>query len=381
MRIGVFGPLRSPWSRQAALRLAELGNEVHFIDFASPGAAAGYTNWRDEVFHSDVTLFRKQMAGIHIFGTRLYGHSRYVTCAPVLHRTCRRYKIDVLLALWGGGWATMSFLSGVRPYAVFVGGGDILRVAGINRWISAYALRKAAIVFANGRYFGAKAQDFAPGAKIYPLYYGVDNSRFYPVERPVSPIGIICTRGFRKAYNNAYVIEALARMPRDLPQYRVIFTSPGELLEEVRLLADRILPEWVRPHIEFLNGVTDDEMVRRVQSSSVYVSMSRTDGTSISLLEALSCGLFPVLSSIPQNQEWIDPALCNGLLVPLDEPEALTEALVKALCDEQMRSRAGLVNRQIALDRADGHKNMAILAGELEKVVASRPRNGGAQCL
>ena len=380
MRIAIFSQLRSPWSRQAALRLAELGHQIHFIDFKGPGNAIGYLHDRDEVFLSDIKGFRERMSGIHLIDVKLSSHIRYLAYAPTLRRICQRCEADILLTLWGGGWATMVYLSGVRPYAVFVGGGDILRVAGIHKWISAFTLKRAAIVFANGRYFGEKAHEFAPGARIFPLYYGVDPQRFFPVDPHPSPLGIICTRGFMKTYNNAYLIEALATMPQNLPVYRVTFTSPGELLEETQLFADRILPGWLRHRVEFLNGVTDDKMVTSLQNSHIYVSLSRYDGTSISLLEALSCGLFPVLSDIPQNREWIDPSLSNGLLAPLDQPKALAEALVRALSDEKTRQRARSINRQMILDRADGRKNMAILAHELEKVVRTKQNKGATRC-
>ena len=369
MRIAIFSQLRSPWSRQAALRLSELGHRVHFIDFKNLRKNTGDLHCRDEVFSQDIDRFCEQMEGIHLINTGFSGNIRYAVYAPELRSICKRCEADILLTLWGGGWATMAYLSGVRPYSVFVGGGDILRVAGINKRISAFILKRAALVFANGCYFGEKAREFAPEANIFPLYYGVDTERFSPAGQPSSPLRIICTRSFGKVYNNSYLIEALAMMPHDLPEYRVTFTSSGELLENVRVLADRILPHWLRPRVEFLNGVTDDDMVKCLQQSNIYVSLSKYDGTSISLLEAFSCGLFPVLSDIPQNREWVDPDLNNGLLVPLNNPKLLAEALVQALSDTERRSRARSINRQMIMERANGRKTMAILAHELENIV------------
>jgi len=382
MRMAVFSQLRSPWSRQTALRLAELGHQIHFIDFTSSGDITGYLQSRDDVFAADISRFSEQVAGIHLINAPFSNQVRYITCAAELRRICKECDAAILLTLWGGGWATMSYLSGMRPYAVFVGGGDILRVAGVNKWVSAFALRRASIVFANGRYFGEKARQFAPRAKIFPLYYGVDTQRFSPADSPSSPLRIICTRGFSSPYNNAYLIEALALLPRDLPEYRVTFTSAGELLKQAQSLADRILPDWLRRRVEFLNGVTDDMMVACLKNSHIYVSLSRYDGTSISLLEALSCGLFPVLSDIPQNREWIEPSLYNGLLVSLNHPQKLADALALALSDDESRTRARTINRRMILDRADGRKNMTVLAYELEKIVEARCNDEGTKlCL
>jgi glycosyltransferase involved in cell wall biosynthesis len=375
MRLAILMPVESPWSRETALRIAELGHEVHVIDFHS--AKREYLGGRKELHAPAIERLRSQVAGVLTLSAPIQSQLRYVVCARQLRKICRRCGAEILLTLWGGGWATMSYLSRVRPYAVFVGGGDILRVAGVNRWISQRALNAAEIVFANGKYFAARAREFAPKARIVPLYYGVDTEKFAPGFASGLPLRIICTRGFSAVYNNDYLVRGLAVMPDSVPEFRVTFTSPGSLLEETRSLADEILPPATRQNVEFLNGVTDDDMVKNLQASHVYVSLSRYDGTSISLLEALSCGLFPVLSDIPQNREWIDPALGNGILVPLDQPKALAEALVRALSDEESRQRAAEINRRLIIERADGRRNMAILATRLESIVHKSGKQAG----
>jgi glycosyltransferase involved in cell wall biosynthesis len=113
-------------------------------------------------------------------------------------------------------------------------------------------------------------------------------------------------------------------------------------------------------------------MLANLQDSSVYVSLSRSDGTSISLLEALSCGLFPILSDIPQNREWIDPSLENGILVPLDRPVELAAALRRAVTDASLRERAAVVNRRLIEERADARRNMTTLASRLQEMVHGR---------
>jgi glycosyltransferase involved in cell wall biosynthesis len=85
-------------------------------------------------------------------------------------------------------------------------------------------------------------------------------------------------------------------------------------------------------------------------------------------MEALACGVFPVLSDIPANAEWIDPALENGLLVPLDDPPSLASALTRAIDDEGLRSRAEAYNRAQILRRADANTMALELRSRLEQV-------------
>jgi glycosyltransferase involved in cell wall biosynthesis len=362
--------LNVSWAREAALRLSELGHEVHAIDFESE-VTGNYLRGRNDLYGDSVGKLQEHLAGIHIIRGNDISQFRYLRYAPQLRKICKQIKGDVLLSLWGGGFAMISCVSGIRPYAVFLGGGDVLRVSGIQKLLSRFALDRAAIAFANGQYFGERAKVFAPHAQIHPIYLGVDPSKFLPGTPSPSPVVILCTRGFSHVYNNAYLIEAVSLLPRSVPDFRVVFTSAGELLSETQALADRILSSEVREKVSFLNGVTDECMLENLQKAHIYTSLSRYDGTSISLLEALSCGLFPILSDIPQNREWIDPQVGNGMLVPLDEPATYAKRLEEAIRNQSHRGTLRSFNRRLILERADGRKTMAHVATLLEDAIGA----------
>ena len=362
------------WSREAALRLTELGHEVHAIDFESE-VTGNYLGGRTDLHAASIDKLRSSLAGIHIIRGNDISQWRYLRYAPKLRKIFKDIKGDILLSLWGGGFALISCASGVRPYAVFLGGGDILRVSGIQKVMSRFALNRAAVAFANGRYFGEKAKEFAPDAAIQPVYLGVDTEKFSLANPLAAPVTIICTRGFSPVYNNGYLVEALAMLPENLPPFRVVFTSAGETLEATKALAQRVLKPEVCERVSFLNGVTDEGMLHNLRNAHIYTSLSRYDGTSISLLEALSCGLFPLLSDIPQNREWISSEAQNGLLIPLDRPEVFAKALEKAISASEQRQSMAAYNRNLILERADGRKTMALMASLMENAVGSPHNN------
>ena len=363
--------LGAPWAREAALRFCELGHQVHAIDFHTE-VLGNYLRGREDIHSNAVSRLREHLAGIHLIPGADVSQWRYLRQAPRFRSICRSIDPDVLLSLWGGGFAMMSYASGIRPYAVYVCGGDILRVSGVNKTLSRHVLAQAAAVFANGKYFGEKAKAFAPKAAIHTAYLGVDPQKFVPGAPSPSPVVIVCTRGFTPVYNNSYIVEAAAMLPDDLPEFRIVFTSAGPCLNETQALADRILTPAQRRRVEFLNGVSDEEIIARLRTAHVYTSVSRYDGTSISLLEALSCGLFPVLSDIPPNREWIDGSASNGILVPFDQPLEFAGALKRAILDAAWRTRVAALNRQLILERADGRKTMAFVASTLERAIGIR---------
>ena len=152
---------------------------------------------------------------------------------------------------------------------------------------------------------------------------GIDTDRFTPGVALETPIQLVCTRGFTPVYNNEYLIQAMALLPADLPEFTFTFVSGGPQLDAARALAESVLPTTIRARVVFLGGVTGERLLELLQSAHIYASVSRSDGTSTSLLEALACGLYPILSDIPQNREWVSAELQNGNLVPLEQPEVL----------------------------------------------------------
>lgn len=362
----------SPWSRTAVLQLLELGQTVHVVDFSPNESSKEYLSVHDEFQRTSIIAFRNKISGLHLIDSSFTSSWRYVSAIPNLRHILNSIRPDILLTLYGGGFATLAYLSFFRPFAVYVVGSDVLFAKGVRRHFCRIALNAAGVVFANGKYLAERTRKIAAKAKVRALLLGIDLGRWTQCTYQPGPIRIICARGFLPVYNNSYLIHGMALLENILPDFKVMFLSSGPLLNEVRVLADKLLPFGVREKVEFLGGVTDQAFVHLLKTSHIYVSLSRSDGTSSSLLEALSCGLFPVLSDIPQNREWIDPLANNGYLVPLDEPRQLAEILTKAILDTALRKQAAITNRHLVEVNADSHRNMSELLIDMKKMLDNR---------
>ena len=368
MRMAVIMTMSSPWAKEAVLRFCELGHEVHVFNVSDNPKHKGYLVNHSSLRQSAIeSLF--ESAHIHDIFLPIKSDFRYFLGGYLIHTLCRKHHVEILLTMYGGGYATMAYVSRFRPFVIYAVGSDILFSTGLKEIINRFTHQAAEKIFANGVYLAAKARELIHRGDIESLYLGVDTDHFSPETEKKNDVVILCTRGFIPVYNNNYLIQALALLPEDLPYSEVIFSSTGPDLDRTKSLADRILPSSIRRKIRFLGGVSNDELLYHLRKASIFVSLSRSDGTSISLLEALSCGLFPVLSDIPQNREWIAPAMMNGFLVPLDQPEALAKTLRRAILDHGLRQAAGPINRNMVLKLADGRKNMKILASKLEEIV------------
>jgi glycosyltransferase involved in cell wall biosynthesis len=88
--------------------------------------------------------------------------------------------------------------------------------------------------------------------------------------------------------------------------------------------------------------------------SDVVVSVPDFDGTPRSVLEAMACGAYPVVSDVAALREWIvEPE--NGLFVRAIEPKEIGEAIIRALADKERLKRARLLNRKMIEERASSN--------------------------
>ena len=361
----------SPWSCETALRLASLGNAVHVIDFAIPLSQTGsYIGVSDPVHAENVSRLAAAGVPVHLLSAS-HPRLRYLTAAPELARILKSTGAEVLLTLYSGGFAVLAMASMFRPFACYVVGSDVLiPKRGLERWLSRRALSHASLVLANGEYLAEKTKEVAPAANVVPLILGIDVARFGPPKSADGQVNVICTRGFLPVYNNESIISAVAEMSDDVPPFNLTFVSSGPGLAAAVALADEKIPRNTRGRVHFLGGVAREKLMELLRAADVYVSMSRSDGTSTALLEALASGLFPVLSDIPQHREWLEGD--NVILVPLDDVASLAAAIRTAVSDPARRERARRVNRSLVKARADAEETGRRLSAMLNGLIPDR---------
>ena len=177
---------------------------------------------------------------------------------------------------------------------------------------------------------------------------GVDTDRFVPSPRPRDPRRpvILSNRRMESVYNIEQLIRAVPMVLREHPGALFMLYGEGSLKPGLESLARA---EGVADSVRFLGAIDHDRVPGTLASADVYVSCSRSDGASVSLFEAMASGLYPVVSDIEANRSWIDGR--NGELVPLDDPGAMAEALVRAIdglatCDPVLIQNRGLIEKK-----------------------------------
>jgi glycosyltransferase involved in cell wall biosynthesis len=123
----------------------------------------------------------------------------------------------------------------------------------------------------------------------------------------------------------------------------------------------------VGEQVTFAGQVSQRDLPRYYHMADLYVSPSHIDGSSVSLMEALACGLPCLVSDIPANREWIRDGE-NGWLFPDGDTGALAARIINIFENRQQLSRVRQAARATAEEKADWKRNFGVLLKAYEQV-------------
>jgi glycosyltransferase involved in cell wall biosynthesis len=300
------------------------------------------------------------------------GFVRYPLTVPALRDALRAFRPDVVDAHYVPNYGLMGALSGVRPLSVTAWGSDLL-IAGprdpLQRIRTRYVLRRAALVLADSENLAAAARALGadPGT-VVALPWGIDVRRFRPAAAR-EPGLLLSTRMHEPVYDIATLIEGLRPLMAERADLRLVLTGEGSQRASLERLAARALPAG---RFRFAGRVTAAEMADLLGRADLYLSASRSDSTSVSLLEAMASGALPVVTDIDGKREWVGDGDGAQLFAPGDAG-GVTRAARRALDDPAWAAAARERNRAVILARGDAAANMARVEALFETLARGEP--------
>jgi glycosyltransferase involved in cell wall biosynthesis len=175
---------------------------------------------------------------------------------------------------------------------------------------------------------------------------------------------IFGNRSLYPVYDVEALVRAIPGIVEQAPDASVIIAGEGPEGERLASLAREL---GVAESVKFTGAIPHERMPEYLGSASVYVSAAHSDGASVSLLEAMACGAFPVVADIAANREWIEDGE-NGFLFPPGDADALAEKVLQCLRRPELRARAREVNARIIEQRARWSSNVEKLLALCERV-------------
>ncbi|MDO9227732.1 MAG: GT4 family glycosyltransferase PelF [Pseudomonadota bacterium] len=188
-----------------------------------------------------------------------------------------------------------------------------------------------------------------PGERILTIHNGVDAARFligedrwgmrarlgFDHEQPL--LGIVARLDAIK--NHASLLRALPRVMQTHPDATLLIIGDGPLRADLeRQVSELGLGRSVR----FLG--TRDDVPELLATLDVVVLCSLSEGLSLTLLEQSAAGKPMVATDVGGNQEIIEDGQ-TGLLVPVNDEEALASAINRLLDDPERAHSIGRAAR------------------------------------
>lgn len=258
--------------------------------------------------------------------------------------------------------ALLVALTGFQPLVSMSWGSDLLKDADRNtwqRWATYYVLRRSAVMVGDCDPVRQKARLFGlPDERIVTFPWGVDLEHFQPGREPGSALNedrftFLSTRSWEPVYGVDVIARAFVEAAPLCPALRLVMLGHGS---QADLLRSIFQSGGVEERVFFPGQVGQEELPDLYNQADVYLSASHSDGTSISLLEALACGRPALLSDIPGNREWIQPGV-QGWYFPDGDVDALAKAMLEAVEQHDRLPEMGRAARRLAETRADWHQN------------------------
>lgn len=164
--------------------------------------------------------------------------------------------------------------------------------------------------------------------RIAVIPWGIDLQLFnsQAPTKPRDKLQILTLRAHEDLYNVDTVITAVAELTLGGISCELVVGNTGSLTERlVQLSADLGLA-----NVDFIGRIEESDLPCLFDKADVYVSAAETDGTSVTLLQAMSMKVPVIVSDSPGNQAILYDShqkLSRGTLFPTGDSAALAQAL------------------------------------------------------
>ena len=298
-----------------------------------------------------------------------------------IKRLVKKIKPDLIhahfIAKYGFHLSDLRF----RPSIISAWGDDILILPQKNRLIRYYTqkvLQYADLVYAISHNISNHiVSDFnIPAEKIHYLPFGIDTDLFTPEPGKKAAdrrtIEIFSNRGFFPVYDSETLVNGFALAYQKDQRLRLTLKGEGPDEQKVR---DLVTSLGISDVVSFRQKTKYSEVPNDYRNADIFVTTSQSDGTPVSILEAMASGLPCIATTVGGIPEWIEDKK-NGLLISPGSPEQLAEKILLLAQNPQLCSALGNAAREKI--KKDGQWNtlMAQVEKDYEELVNTYRKKG-----
>lgn len=259
------------------------------------------------------------------------------------------YQMYLRVLHWIGG----------PPYVITLHRGDIVEYPNlhmISRALMRFALRGAESVNAVSRWLAKEAEITIPGiAPVAHVYNGIELPEFEEVDDNMDKQGYlplpdrfaIMIGSFDAYKGHDTALQAWGLISTKEPDLHLILLGDGELRSMYESLIDSV---GCTGCIHMPGQLPRKDVIRILKRALFMIFPSRSEGFAYALLEAGLIGTPVVCTQIEAFTEIIEDGV-SGLVVPVDDPQSLADAVIKLSTDQVLRKQLGRTLSGIIRDK------------------------------
>lgn len=273
----------------------------------------------------------------------------------LLRRGCQLIHVH-----WAIPTGLIAILAGTifrRPVIVTIHGSDFRLAMGKSSLLKRaffFVCRRATHINCVSRVMEEELKQMGiKGKKISSFPMGVEEAFFEGGRRREKklegrPFLILSNRNLLPIYNVSLLIRAIPLVLKEEPHTKFLIAGDGSERENLEKEARNLR---IGSSVVFLGRIPHSDMPTLLAEADIYVSTSLSDGTSVSLLEAMGSGAFPIVTDILSNREWIADGV-NGFLVSPESERNLAGRIIEVIRNRTLIDQAHEKNQKLTEERA-----------------------------
>jgi len=334
MRICLIADATSVHTQRWVSYFVQHGDEVHLITYEAPNTP---------------------IEGVELHVIKSLFNSLYLAFIPrhvKIYLLVRRLQPDIIHAHFISKFGFHAAFLGRHPVVISAWGDDILIIPYWSKllwYFTKISLKRADLIYAASKDIMNKIIDNfeISSEKVIINTHGVDVELFHPLPNKfaLNEIVVFSNRNFYPVYNIKTLVDAI---PLTISKNsNVKFWIMGKGPEENKL-KQHAIAIGVNQYIDFIDWIDFKDMPTYLNSCDIYVSTALSDGTPVSMLEAMACGRPCIITDVGGVSEWIKDDV-TGLLIKPEQPKELAKKIIELANNSERRGMMGNNARNLVL--------------------------------
>jgi glycosyltransferase involved in cell wall biosynthesis len=335
------------WLRYFAV---ELGHDIHAVS---------------------LTGVTRDIKGVTLYNLKTSQKLLLLTRVAALRKLLQHIRPDLVIAYRVQSYGFLCACTGFSPLVLVAQSASVAWPPNsrIMAMLCKYAIRRANWIFSwSEQSTRSLIRLGASPSRIDTFPRGIRPELFFPAPDNISSTGnsLISARSLEPEYNHESIVLAAQELSRTILDLKYIIAGEGREREKLERL---VRETGLASAVQFLGYVANSELPDYLRKADVYVSVCIEDSVSSSLLEAMACGLLPVVPDTEANRNWVQDGV-NGLLFRPNDYPSLVAKLREAISNSTLRRNARDHNVALVHKNVNWHVNMRRIESRLLKLIA-----------